>query len=196
MRSFSFPLRLSLLGKNDFGFKKDINGKEFEIKITSYKKDEKNAPATLSIEAGFANEKSKSAKLKGGAGYDLEPSILSFDGQEAKFYFSSDAINLPFTLRLDKFILERYAGLNSPSSYTSKVSIADAEHEISLNHPLSIMGYKIFNHHTTLTSLEAPLRSALILAKRQLISDIFCFALALWEIYLAKKADFLDFVTL
>ena len=142
--SFEYPLKLSLLGKNDFGFKKDINGKEFEIKITGYKKDEKNAPATLSIEAGFAGQKSKTAKLKGGAGYDLEPSILSFDGQEAKFYFSSRAINLPFTLRLDKFILERYAGLNSPSSYTSKVSIADAEHEISLNHPLSIMGYKIF----------------------------------------------------
>ena len=142
--SFEYPLKLSLLGKNDFGFKKDINGKEFEIKITGYKKDDKNAPATLSIEAGFAGQKSKTAKLKGGAGYDLEPSILSFDGQEAKFYFSSRAINLPFTLRLDKFILERYAGLNSPSSYTSKVSIADAEHEISLNHPLSIMGYKIF----------------------------------------------------
>ena len=142
--SFEYPLKLSLLGKNDFGFKKDINGKEFEIKITGYKKDEKNAPATLSIEAGFAGQKSKTAKLKGGAGYDLEPSILSFDGQEAKFYFSSRAINLPFTLRLDKFILERYAGLNSPSSYTSKVSIADVEHEISLNHPLSIMGYKIF----------------------------------------------------
>ncbi|QPI07600.1 cytochrome c biogenesis protein [Campylobacter concisus] len=142
--SFEYPLRLSLLGKNDFHFKKDINGKEFKIKIVGYKKDEKNAPATLSIEAGFANEKSKSAKLKGGAGYDLEPSILSFDGQEAKFYFSSRAINLPFSLRLDKFILERYAGLNSPSSYTSKVSIAGSEHEISLNHPLSIMGYKIF----------------------------------------------------
>ncbi len=123
--SFEYPLKLSLLGKNDFHFKKDINGKEFKINIIGYKKDEKNAPATLSIEAGFANEKSKTAKLKGGAGYDLEPSILSFDGQEAKFYFSSRAINLPFSLRLDKFILERYAGLNSPSSYTSKVSIAD-----------------------------------------------------------------------
>jgi len=142
--SFEYPLKLSLLGKNDFHFKKDINGKEFKINIIGYKKDEKNAPATLSIEAGFANEKSKTAKLKGGAGYDLEPSILSFDGQEAKFYFSSDAINLPFTLRLDKFILERYAGLNSPSSYTSKVSIAGREHDISLNNPLTLDGYKIF----------------------------------------------------
>ncbi|WXG21127.1 cytochrome c biogenesis protein ResB [Campylobacter concisus] len=69
---------------------------------------------------------------------------MSFDGQEAKFYFSSRAINLPFSLRLDKFILERYAGLNSPSSYTSRVNIAGSEHEISLNHPLTLDGYKIF----------------------------------------------------
>ena len=127
--SFSFPLRLSLLGKNDFSFKKEINGKEFEIKIADYKKDEKNAPATLTIEAGFAGQKSKTAKVKGGAGYDLEPSILSFAGQETKFYFSSEAINLPFSLKLKKFILERYAG---------------SEHDISLNNPLTLGGYKIF----------------------------------------------------
>ena len=142
--SFEYPLKLSLLGKNDFRFKKDINGKEFEIKIAGYKKDEKNTPATLTIEAGFAGQKSKTAKVKGGAGYDLEPSILSFDGQEAKFYFSSRAINLPFSLKLEKFILERYAGLNSPSSYTSRVNIAGSEHDISLNNPLTIDGYKIF----------------------------------------------------
>ena len=142
--SFSFPLKLSLLGNNDFHFKKDINGKEFEIKIAGYKKDEKSAPATLTISAGFDGEKSKTAKVKGGAGYDLEPNILSFDGQEAKFYFSSEAIKLPFSLKLEKFILERYAGLNSPSSYTSRVSIAGSEHDISLNNPLTLGGYKIF----------------------------------------------------
>ena len=142
--NFSFPLRLSLLGKNDFRFKKEINGKEFEIKIADYKKDEKSAPATLTIEAGFAGQKSKTAKVKGGAGYDLEPSVLSFDGQETKFYFSSRAINLPFSLKLEKFILERYAGLNSPSSYTSRVNIAGSEHDISLNNPLTLGGYKIF----------------------------------------------------
>ena len=36
--NFSFPLKLSLLGNNDSHFKKDINGKEFEINIASYKK--------------------------------------------------------------------------------------------------------------------------------------------------------------
>ena len=141
--NFSYPLKLSLFGKNDFEFKNFIDGKEFIINLLGYKKDEKNAPATLILEISFNGEK-KSVKLKGGAGYELEPSVLSFGGQEAKFYFSSKALNLPFSLKLDEFILERYAGLNSPSSYTSKVSIAGSEHEISLNHPLSIMGYKIF----------------------------------------------------
>ena len=111
--------------------------------MLGYKKDEKNAPATLILEISFNGEK-KSVKLKGGAGYELEPSVLSFGGQEAKFYFSSKALNLPFSLKLDDFILERYAGLNSPSSYTSKVSIAGGKYDISLNNPLTIDGYKIF----------------------------------------------------
>lgn len=141
--NFSYPLKLSLFGKNDFEFKNFIDGKEFIINLLGYKKDEKNAPATLSLEISFNGEK-KSIKLKGGAGYELEPSMLSFGGQEAKFYFSSKALNLPFSLKLDEFILERYAGLNSPSSYTSKVSIAGNKYDISLNNPLTIDGYKIF----------------------------------------------------
>ncbi len=141
--NFSYPLKLSLFGKNDFEFKKFIDGKEFIINLLGYKKDEKNAPATLSLEISFNGEK-KSIKLKGGAGYELEPSVLSFGGQEVKFYFSSKALNLPFSLKLDEFILERYAGLNSPSSYTSKVSIAGGKYDISLNNPLTIDGYKIF----------------------------------------------------
>lgn len=141
--NFSYPLKLSLFGKNDFEFKKFIDGKEFIINLLGYKKDEKNAPATLILEISFNGEK-KSVKLKGGAGYELEPSVLSFGGQEAKFYFSSKALNLPFSLKLDDFILERYAGLNSPSSYTSKVSIAGGKYDISLNNPLTIDGYKIF----------------------------------------------------
>ena len=141
--NFSYPLKLSLFGKNDFEFKNFIDGKEFIINLLGYKKDEKNAPAKLSLEISFNGEK-KSVKLKGGAGYELEPSVLSFGGQEAKFYFSSKALNLPFSLKLDEFILERYAGLNSPSSYTSKVSIAGGKYDISLNNPLTIDGYKIF----------------------------------------------------
>jgi len=141
--NFSYPLKLSLFGKNNFEFKKFIDGKEFIINLLGYKKDEKNAPATLILEISFNGEK-KSVKLKGGAGYELEPSVLSFGGQEAKFYFSSKALNLPFSLKLDDFILERYAGLNSPSSYTSKVSIAGGKYDISLNNPLTIDGYKIF----------------------------------------------------
>ena len=92
--NFSYPLKLSLFGKNDFEFKNFIDGKEFIINLLGYKKDEKNAPATLSLEISFNGEK-KSVKLKGGAGYELEPSVLSFGGQEVKFYFSSKALNLP-----------------------------------------------------------------------------------------------------
>ena len=141
--NFSYPLKLSLFGKNDIEFKNFIDGKEIIINLLGYKKDEKNTPATLILEISFNGEK-KSIKLKGGAGYELEPSVLSFGGQEVKFYFSSKALNLPFSLKLDEFILERYAGLNSPSSYTSKVSIAGNKYDISLNNPLTIDGYKIF----------------------------------------------------
>ncbi|OYU94927.1 MAG: hypothetical protein CFE21_14710 [Bacteroidetes bacterium B1(2017)] len=59
-------------------------------------------------------------------------------------------IRLPFSLRLNDFILERYPGSSNPSSYASEVTIMDTRKEgtenfrIYMNHVLDYDGYRFF----------------------------------------------------
>lgn len=62
----------------------------------------------------------------------------------------SSAIKLPFSLYLDRFVLDRYAGSMSPSSYASNVTLIDTrynihqKHRIYMNHVLDYHGYRFF----------------------------------------------------
>lgn len=64
--------------------------------------------------------------------------------------YGSKEITLPFSLTLDDFILDRYAGSMSPSSYASEVTLRDAakkteeKHRIYMNHVLDYDGYRFF----------------------------------------------------
>jgi len=55
---------------------------------------------------------------------------------------------LPFSLKLNKFTLERYPGSNSPSSYTSNVEVIDNGNSfparIYMNNVLDVKGYRFF----------------------------------------------------
>lgn len=59
-------------------------------------------------------------------------------------------ITLPFSLQLNDFVLDRYAGSMSPSSYASEVTLIDTrknireEHRIYMNHVLDYGGYRFF----------------------------------------------------
>jgi cytochrome c-type biogenesis protein CcsB len=60
------------------------------------------------------------------------------------------SISLPFTLKLNKFILERYPGSSSPSGYKSDVTLIDkaagveTSCQIYMNNILKYKGYRIF----------------------------------------------------
>ncbi len=57
-------------------------------------------------------------------------------------------IKLPFALKLNDFVLDRYYGSNAPSSYESNVTVIDGnqtfDYTISMNHTLLYKGYKFF----------------------------------------------------
>ncbi|OFX83421.1 MAG: c-type cytochrome biogenesis protein CcsB [Bacteroidetes bacterium GWF2_33_16] len=59
-------------------------------------------------------------------------------------------IDLPFSLKLDKFSIERYPGSNSPSSFVSNIVLVDIENGIEMpyliymNHILKYRGYRFF----------------------------------------------------
>lgn len=64
--------------------------------------------------------------------------------------FGRKTVNTPFSVELKDFILERYPGSNSPSSYASEVVVHDDDHAYSfpyrifMNHTLKYRGYRFF----------------------------------------------------
>ena len=64
--------------------------------------------------------------------------------------YGNRVLNLPFSLTLDDFIIERYPGSNSPSGFKSRVTLndeahnADIKYDIYMNHILKHRGYRFY----------------------------------------------------
>lgn len=76
------------------------------------------------------------------------PSIVEIEGKFFECFWSPMKINLPFSVYLDKFQIDRYPGSNSPMSYSSYVKVIDQDSEfdyhIYMNHVLDYKGYRFF----------------------------------------------------
>ena len=59
---------------------------------------------------------------------------FNFDGLHLKIGYGKKPMELPFSVHLNHFILERYAGSESPSSYASEVTVLDPRNNIKKNH--------------------------------------------------------------
>lgn len=71
-------------------------------------------------------------------------SACTLDGTVFEFSYGPEQVTLPFSLRLDDFILERYPGSNSPSGYRSNVILSDSRSNIE--EPYSIFMNNILKH--------------------------------------------------
>ncbi|MCU0455444.1 MAG: cytochrome c biogenesis protein ResB [Bacteroidales bacterium] len=77
-------------------------------------------------------------------------SSCTLDGTTFEFSYGPEQVKLPFSLRLDDFILERYPGSNSPSGYRSNVTLSDSRarveepHSIFMNNILKYRGYRFY----------------------------------------------------
>lgn len=66
------------------------------------------------------------------------------EGVEIGFRFGPRRVEMPFSIKLNDFVLERYPGSNSPSSFTSNVTVFDTENGIEK--PFSIYMNNILNY--------------------------------------------------
>jgi cytochrome c-type biogenesis protein CcsB len=72
------------------------------------------------------------------------------NGKKIELYYGSMVTNLPFALKLNKFIFERYPGSNSPSGYKSDVLLIDKASGtekgfmIYMNNILKYKGYRFY----------------------------------------------------
>ncbi len=96
------------------------------------------------------NGKKNEATVIGGPGYIMNLQNFTFENLPIQIGYGEKPIELPFSIRLKDFILERYAGSMSPSSYASEVTLIDnrinlnEDHRIFMNNVLDYNKYRFF----------------------------------------------------
>lgn len=105
--------------------------------------------AGLQFEVDVDGEK-KRVVTYGNPGTEGEFQTAPFSGMEVGIAYGAKNIRLPFSVKLYDFILDRYPGTNSPSSYASEVSLIDErnnytrDQRIYMNYVLDYQGYRFF----------------------------------------------------
>jgi hypothetical protein len=75
---------------------------------------------------------------------------VDIEGTKVQISYGSKITRLPFTIKLNKFILERYPGSNSPSGYKSDVVLIDKNAQLEkpfmifMNNILKYKGYRFY----------------------------------------------------
>ena len=80
----------------------------------------------------------------------VKPVTFSAGGEQLKLSYGPKKIQLPFKLHLKNFIMERYPGSQTPSSYKSKINLSDDENNVTksytvfMNNILKYKGYRFY----------------------------------------------------
>lgn len=149
-------------GVNPFEMKKlyQFNGNAVVLKQKNPKSIMKYASSSLKTVPGkpelvtFKVTVGKERKMvdllayKGNQGKEKE---IELGGVDIHLNMGAKVINLPFSLKLIHFDLERYPGSNTPSSYASDVELTDKSagiqsmpYRIYMNHVLDYKNYRFF----------------------------------------------------
>ncbi|RZS90498.1 cytochrome c biogenesis protein CcsA [Aquimarina brevivitae] len=96
-----------------------------------------------------ANNETKEIKLLGGKGYYNDMKSIKLGDLELFFAFGSKQLELPFALKLNDFIADKYPGTdNVYKAFKSKVEIVEGNtsepYDIYMNHVLDHKGYRFF----------------------------------------------------
>ncbi len=95
-------------------------------------------------------QQTKEVIVWGTGGNKGKPSIFKIENNLCSVSYGSKEIELPFSLKLNDFQLERYPGSMSPKSYRSDVSVIDPNNSsqkdylISMNKVLDYHGFRFF----------------------------------------------------
>ncbi len=148
-------------GKNELKkrYMYSLNGVNFVLK--DYKPKAKLKYISPSIKSGGkypqmiellvkSGKESKIVRLFGRKSIVGDIKHIKINGLDLGLQYGAKIIELPFFVKLDKFVLDRYPGSMSPSSYSSFVTIIDKEknknfkYHIYMNHVLDYRGYRFF----------------------------------------------------
>ncbi len=118
--------------------------------VTGALKPGSEHPQLITLQVTHAGE-SQTVDLTGFKAVPGAPKTLTFkDGLKVQLTYGAKLIRLPFKVKLDRFVLERYPGSMMPSSYESYITVTDEErnstfpYHIYMNHVLAYRGYRFF----------------------------------------------------
>ena len=110
----------------------------------------KNESLTALLMDVSVNGNTKETLVYGSRGMTGRPGVLNFDGLDVSVSYGSKEVTVPFSIKLNKFILDKYPGTNSASSYASEVTLVDEgnnmnmNYRIFMNNILDYKGYRFF----------------------------------------------------
>jgi cytochrome c-type biogenesis protein CcsB len=120
------------------------------IKATSLKPEEHTTGVNAFIFHLVLGKKSETLYLWDSEGEKLASASCELDGNTLEISYGSRITTLPFAIKLNKFILERYPGSSSPSGYKSdvvlidKIGNAEKPFMIFMNNILKYKGYRFY----------------------------------------------------
>ncbi len=119
------------------------------LPITTYDGKDNGTPHAVIFEVESGSKKEQVTVLGRNGIVGNSETIELPDGQ-LQISFGARQIEMPFNIQLDEFVLTRYPGSESPSSYLSKVTLIDEEkgieekREIFMNNILNYRGYRLY----------------------------------------------------
>jgi cytochrome c-type biogenesis protein CcsB len=145
------PLKLRSMyasGEQRFVFG-DFNPSAKAEVISSSKKMTSTSTGGLEMKIKYGNEE-KNLYISGSQGVQGRPGVVSFGNTQLAVAYGAKRVILPFYIQLKDFIMERYPGTNSASSYASEVTLVDKRNNVEqdkriyMNHILDYDGYRFF----------------------------------------------------
>ena len=136
------------MGQNSFVFG-DFNPKGIVKTKSEYPKVKNESLTALDINVKFNGELHETF-VYGKKGLSGRPSVVNNNEMSLAVTYGAKTKQLPFSIKLYEFIMEKYPGTNSAASYASEVQLIDPtknvkkNHRIYMNHILDHNGYRFF----------------------------------------------------
>ncbi len=123
--------------------------KKAKLTLAPSEQESDSGPGIAVLEASVDGQ-SKTINLAGGPGVVGEEENFTVGGVKFTASVGSSYWLLPFSLHLNKFILERYPGSQSPSSFASEITLTDANNHVEMPYKIfmnNILSYKGFRFY-------------------------------------------------
>lgn len=142
-----FDVNFNPLFQNSFKQDVQIGDKIVNLELKKYNKaEDKDSSPIIEMSVSFNGDKKEILLVPNYSNANVIPFRLG--GEIFALNWGPNEITLPFSLELKDFILERYAGSMSPSSYMSVIDVIDEENSfeyaIFMNNVLDYGGYRFF----------------------------------------------------